>query len=57
MENMSDIIASEKNMRKLDYLIKKIFSNFVIKGKKVEKSRLNSPFDAFADLKNLKGAR
>ncbi len=36
---------SNKKMKELDYVVKKIFSNFSVKGKKVEIATLNTPFD------------
>lgn len=49
-ENMAKIIASIKNMKELDYIIKKMFSNFSVRGENVEKLTLNAPFDVLYEL-------
>ncbi len=51
MENMAKTLASIKNMAELDYFIRKVFLNFTVKGKNVEKYTLNAPFDALYELK------
>lgn len=56
MENMPKIIGSAKKIRDLDFIIKKIFSNFTVRGNKVEKSTLNSPFNGLIDEKISNGA-
>lgn len=45
MEKLPKHIKNFKNMSDLDYVIKKIFSNFTVKDKKVIESTLNEPFD------------
>ncbi len=45
MEQVPKILASIKKMKELDYIIKKVFSNFSVRGKKVENATLNKPFD------------
>lgn len=45
MENTSKILASLKNMKDLNLIIKKMFLNFTVREKKVEKQTLNTPFD------------
>ena len=51
MEKTPKILASIKQMKELDYIIRKIFSNFAIRDKKVIKSALIAPFDALCDPK------
>lgn len=46
MEKMPKILDSMTNMQEMDFLIRKIFSNFTIEGKSVTKSTLCAPFDA-----------
>jgi DNA invertase Pin-like site-specific DNA recombinase len=55
MEKMGQTMAKTKNMKELDYLCRKVFMNFTIKGKKVIESTLSSPFDNLYDAKKLKG--
>lgn len=56
MDYMPKYIGEIKNMKELDFIIKKIFLNFSIKDKNVEKYTLNSPFDALEASKVLNGA-
>ena len=56
-EKMAKLGRSMTNMADLDFIIKKLFLNFTIKNKKVEKSTLNSPFASLADPKVALGAR
>lgn len=42
---LPEFIRKTKSMAELDQIIKKIFSNFVVKGKKVQQTTLNQPFD------------
>lgn len=53
MEKMAKIIGNIKEMKELDYIIKKVFSNFTVSAKKVEKFKLNKPFDTLFDLNVL----
>jgi len=46
MENMPNIMSKMKKMNELDFIVRKLFLNFVVEQKKVIKSTLNSPFDA-----------
>lgn len=53
-------LRNERVMEKKDFLIKKIFSNFVIKDKKVASFSLNQPFldlDKYAEVRNGRGYR
>ena len=45
MGEMPKTLASIKKMKELDYIIKKVFSNFSVRGKKGEVATLNKPFD------------
>lgn len=56
MEYMPKYIREIKNMKELDYTIQKIFLNFTIKDKNVEKYTLNNPFDLLENPKVLNGA-
>lgn len=47
LKNLPDKIAQMKNLGDLDYYLSKIFSNFVVKDKKVLTCQLNQPFIAF----------
>jgi site-specific DNA recombinase len=55
MDNMAKNIANSKDMKFLDFIIKKIFLNFTIQGKKVVNSTLNSPFDVLETLQVSNG--
>ncbi len=57
MDNMAKNIANSKDMKFLDYIIKKIFLNFTIQGKKVVNSTLNSPFDVLETINVSNGGR
>lgn len=57
MEKMPKIIRGMKNMKELDYIIRKIFLNFTVDLENVVKSTLNSPFDVLKTLKVSIGAR
>lgn len=50
MDKMPKILGSMTNMQEMDFLIRKIFSNFTIEGKNVTKSTLSAPFDALYAL-------
>ncbi|MFM2381815.1 MAG: hypothetical protein RLZZ76_582 [Candidatus Parcubacteria bacterium] len=50
MDNMPKLLGSMTNMTDLDFVIRKIFSNFTIQGKNTAKSTLCAPFDALYDL-------
>ena len=56
MDYMPKYIGEIKNMKELDYNIQKIFLNFTIKDKTVEKYTLNHPFDLLETSKVLNGA-
>ncbi len=56
LENTPRIMAQMANMHELDQVIKKIFSNFTIRDKKVTKSTLAHPFSGLATAKTVKGA-
>lgn len=45
MDNMPKILGSMTNMQELDFIMRKIFSNFYISGKNIAKSTLCAPFD------------
>ena len=51
IDNMANYISERKDMKQLDYVIKKIFLNFTVQGKKVVDITLNSPFDVLDTLK------
>ena len=57
MDKMAQTLASIGNMTELDYFIRKMFLNFTINGKNVEKHTLNTPFDELYNLKVSKGGR
>ncbi len=57
MEKMPILLRSLKNMSELDYIIRKMFLNFTVSAKSVEKSTLNSPFDVLDEHKVLQCAR
>ncbi len=50
MDKMAETIASIASMKDLDAIIKKVFSNFFVRGNSVEKSTLNEPFQALYEL-------
>lgn len=51
MEKLPKTIASIKNMAELDFVIRKVFSNFTVHAKSVENITLSTPFDALCDPK------
>lgn len=57
MEKMPKILRSMQNMQEMDFLIRKIYTNFTIEGKNVAKSTLSAPFDALYTLKISNGGR
>ncbi len=57
LDNTASYIAKSRDMKELDYFIRKIFLNFTIQGKNVVNTTLNSPFDDLEDLKVSKGGR
>ncbi len=57
MEKLPKIMGSIENMDELDFIIRKVFSNFSVRGKNVEKSTLSTPFNTLYDLKVSKGGR
>jgi site-specific DNA recombinase len=50
MGKVPEILHKTTQMKELDFIIRKIFLNFIIRGKNVEKSTLNAPFDALYEL-------
>lgn len=57
MESTRQTIGKIKNIDELDYIIKKIYLNFSIQGKKVIKSTLSEPFMSLYNQKISKGGR
>lgn len=53
MENMAININTSGKMEYLDFVIKKMFSNFTVDGKKVTKATLNEPFNTLSTIKVL----
>ncbi|MEN9413002.1 MAG: hypothetical protein RLZZ342_89 [Candidatus Parcubacteria bacterium] len=51
MEKLPKTIGSIKNMAELDFVIRKVFSNFTVHTKSVENITLSTPFDALCDPK------
>ena len=43
-DKMPSLLTKSKNMADINFLLKKIFSNFVVSQNKVEKYTLNEPF-------------
>lgn len=57
LEKLPVNMAFSKNLEEIDYMVKKIFSNFTVKGNKVVEFTLNKPFDTFTTTKVVLGAR
>lgn len=57
MEKTTQITRNIRNMKDLDYVCRKLFSNFRIKGKKVIESTLCAPFSELYDVKMSEGGR
>lgn len=57
MNKLPKTLRKIKNMKDLDYIIKKIFSNFTVSGNNVVNSTLNSPFSELVTSKVLNGGR
>ncbi len=57
MDKMPETLGSLRNLEELDFFLKKMFLNFTIKNKNVDKSTFCSPFDVLADTNVLNGAR
>lgn len=57
MQKLPDIITSNQEMGEKDLIIRSIYLNFYVDGKKVVKSSLNSPFDVLFGQKVPEGAR
>lgn len=57
IDKMPKTLASIKDMKELDFFLRKIFLNFTVDDKNVYKSTFNTPFDSFADQNVLKGAQ
>ncbi len=55
MEKMGEMLTSKTPMKDLDAIIRKVFSNFTVSAKKVEKWSLAAPFDALYDPKMTNG--
>ena len=55
LEKIPENMASSRNLDDLDYMVKKVFLNFTVKNKKVEKSTLNKPFDRLFTSNVTKG--
>ncbi len=51
MEKLPKTLASKETMADLDYVIRKVFSNFTVRGKNLETITLSAPFDALCDQK------
>ena len=51
MDKMAQIMASKRTLREFDFIIRKLFSNFYLRGKNVENTTLSAPFDALYALK------
>lgn len=59
-EQLPDRLSQSKNLKEKDFILRKIFLNFVLKDKKVASYSLNSPFDRFVktnDFSNSRGTR
>lgn len=55
--NLAKSIRKIKEMKKLDFIIRKFFSNFVIKDKKVAQYTLNSPFRELVKCGHVRDCR
>lgn len=55
MGKMSEMLTSKTPMKDLDVIIRKVFSNFAVNAKNVEKISLAAPFDALYDPKLTEG--
>ena len=49
IDSLPDIIRKTKDLKQLDFYIKKIFSNFTVHEKIISKFELNSPFKEFSE--------
>ena len=56
MDKIAQIIASTSDMTELDFCIRKVFSNFRVRGEKVTEATLSEPFSALAGPKVTLGA-
>lgn len=54
---LADILRKTKSINSKDQIIRRIFSNFVLKDKKVAMFSLNPPFDEFANIAEIKNSR
>ena len=57
MEKVPKLMATTTNMRDLDFIGRKFFSNFYLKEENVENATLSAPFDELYELKLTKGGR
>lgn len=57
MEKITQLIASTPTMAELDFCVRKMFSNFSVRGKNVEWATLSEPFARIVDPKVALGAR
>jgi hypothetical protein len=57
MQKIPNILRTFKDMKGLDTILRKIFLNFFVSGKKVFNTRLNQPFDTVFQQKVLVSAQ
>jgi site-specific DNA recombinase len=57
MGKMPQILRSIKSMKDLDFAVRKVFLNFTVRAKNVEKSTLAAPFDELCALNVSNGGR
>lgn len=55
MAKVPKLIATTNNMRDLDFISCKFFSNFYLKEENVETATLSAPFDELYELKLTNG--
>lgn len=56
-EQLPDKLANSKKLKEKDFILRKIFLNFVLKDKKVASLSLNPPFDRFVKVANFTNSR
>ena len=56
-EQLPDKLAKSKKLKEKDFILRKIFLNFILKDKKVANLSLNQPFDRFVKVASFTNSR
>jgi hypothetical protein len=56
-EQLPNKLAKSKKLKEKDFILRKIFLNFILKDKKVANLSLNPPFDRFVKVASFTNSR